>query len=67
MISKGRSKGGTYANNRLSTNQLNQLVCDLALSIALRIRLVVAQVADVALLVGGGTVGLVVGVDYSDY
>lgn len=54
----------TYANNRLGTNQLDQLIRNAALRVALSIRLDVAQVANVALFVVGGAVGLVVGVDY---
>jgi hypothetical protein len=51
------------ANNALGANQLDQLVGDAALSIALAVGLEVAQVTDVALVILGSTVGLVVGID----
>lgn len=53
----------TYAENALSTNQLNQLVLHGAVGVALSIGLEVAQVTDVALGVNGGAVGLAEGVD----
>ena len=53
----------THANNALRANELDQGVLHRALRVALAISLDVAEVADVALLVGGGTVGLAVGVD----
>ena len=49
--------------NALRADQLDELVRDGALGVALGVGLEVAQVADVALAVGGGAVGLVVGVD----
>lgn len=51
------------AENALRADQLDELVRDGALGVALGVGLEVAQVADVALAVGGGAVGLVVGVD----
>ena len=51
------------AEDALGADQLDVLVRDGALGVALGIGLEVAQVADVALAVGGGAVGLVVGVD----
>lgn len=67
---KGRGEGGgqgdwwwTYANDRLGANQLDELVLDTALGIALSIGLNVAQVTDVADLVDAVTMGLVVRVD----
>ena len=51
------------AEDALGADQLDELVRDGALGVALSIGLEVAQVADVALAVGGGAVGLVVGVD----
>ena len=48
----------------LGADQLDELVRDGALGVALGVGLEVAQVADVALAVGGGAVGLVVGVDW---
>jgi hypothetical protein len=54
---------GTYAQNALGTNQLNQLVLLGANGVTLSISLEVAQVTDVALLILGGTVGLAEGVD----
>lgn len=53
----------TYANNALGSNQLDELVGNAALGVALGVCLEVAQVADVTLLVPGSTVGLVEGVD----
>jgi hypothetical protein len=52
------------AKNALGADQLDELVRDGALGVALGVGLEVAQVADVALAVGGGAVGLVVGVDW---
>ena len=51
------------AEDALRADQLDELVRDGALGVALGVGLEVAQVADVALAVGGGAVGLVVGVD----
>jgi hypothetical protein len=60
--------GATVNNNgaaedALRADQLDELVGDGALGVALAIRLEVAQVANVTLLVRGSTVGLVLGVD----
>jgi len=52
------------AEDALRADQLDELVRDGALGVALGVGLEVAQVADVALAVGGSTVGLVVGVDW---
>jgi len=52
------------AEDALGADQLDELVRDGALGVALGVGLEVAQVADVALAVGGSTVGLVVGVDW---
>jgi hypothetical protein len=57
-------RGNTYANNALTANQLDQLVVHAALGVALAVCLEVTQVTDVALIVGGGAVGLVLRVDY---
>lgn len=54
---------GTYANDALGANELDQLVLDAALGVTLAVGLEVTEVTDVALLVVGGTVGLVVRVD----
>jgi hypothetical protein len=51
------------AENALGTDQLDELVRDAALGVALSVGLEVAKVTDVALAVGGSTVGLVVRVD----
>lgn len=56
--------GLTYANNRLRANQLDVLVLDRALGVTLTISSDVAKVTNVAVLIGGSTVGLVVGVDW---
>lgn len=53
----------THANNALRANQLDQLVLDAALCVALAVGLEVAQVAHVALLIARRAVGLVVRVD----
>jgi hypothetical protein len=52
------------AEDALRADQLDELVRDGALGVALAVGLEVAQVADVALAVGGSTVGLVVRVDW---
>lgn len=52
------------AEDALGADQLDELVRDGALGVALSIGLEVTQVANVALAVGGGAVGLVVGVDW---
>jgi len=52
------------AQHALGADQLDELVRDGAFGVALGVGLEVAQVADVALAVGGGAVGLVVGVDW---
>jgi hypothetical protein len=62
VVSAGVHNDGA-ANNALGANQLDQLVSDAALGIALAVSLEVTQVTDVALVVLGSTVGLVVGVD----
>jgi hypothetical protein len=54
----------TYANDALGANELNQLILDAALGVTLAVGLEVTEVTDVALLVVGGTVGLVVRVDW---
>lgn len=54
----------TYANNALGANELDQGVLERALRVALGISLDVAEVTDVALLVGAVTVGRAVGVDW---
>ena len=51
------------AEDALGTDQLDELVANGALGIALAVSLEVAQVTNVALLVLGGTVGLAVRVD----
>lgn len=53
----------TYANDALGANELDQLVLNAALGVTLAIGLEVTEVTNVALLVAGGTVGLVVRVD----
>lgn len=53
----------TYANDALGADQLDELVGDAALGVALGVRLDVAEVTNVTGLVRGSTVGLVVGVD----
>ena len=52
-------------NDALGANQLDQLVRGAALSVALAIGLEVTQVTDVALVVFGRAVRLVVGVDWT--
>lgn len=54
---------GTYSENALNTDQLDQLVRGRTNSVALGIGLEVAQVTNVALFVAGSTVGLAVRVD----
>ena len=52
------------AEHALGADQLDELVGDAALGVALAVRLEVAQVADVALAVLGRAVGLGEGVDW---
>ena len=51
-------------NDALGANQLDQLVRSAALSVTLAVGLEVTQVTDVALVVFGRAVRLVVGVDW---
>lgn len=53
----------SYANDGVGTNQLDEAVSDRALGVTLSIGLNVAEITNVAGLVGGGTVSLAVGVD----
>jgi hypothetical protein len=62
VVSAGVDNNGA-AENTLRADQLDELVADGALGIALTVGLEVAQVTNVALLVLGGTVGLAVRVD----
>ena len=55
--------GETYADDALRANQLDELVCDASLRVTLTVGLEVTQVTNVALLILGSTVGLVVGVE----
>jgi hypothetical protein len=64
MRRTGTRKGKyTYAQNAMLANQLDVLVGNGALGVALAVGLDVAEVADVALAVGGGAVGFAEGVD----
>lgn len=63
QLRKPSAGSQTHANNALGANELDKGVLDRALRVALGIGLNVAEVTNVALLVGGGTVGLAVGVD----
>ena len=53
----------TYANDGLGANQLDVLVLNAALGVALGIGLDVAQITNVTCFVRGSTVSLVVRVD----
>lgn len=64
MVQEVTAYGSTYANDGLGPDQLDVLVLDRALGVALGIGRDVAQVANVAVLIGRRTVGLVVGVDW---
>lgn len=64
MIGKVSINHSTYADDGLGANQLDVLVLNAALGVALGVGLDVAQVANVAGLIARSTVGLVVGVDY---
>lgn len=64
-IISARMANNSPTEHTLRPNQLDQLVCNRALRIALTVSLDVAQVADMALVVVGSTVGLLVGVDCS--
>lgn len=54
----------TYANNAVGADELDQAVLSRALGVTLAISLDVAQITNMTGLVAGGTVGLVVRVDY---
>ena len=54
----------TYADNALGTDQLDEPVGGCALAIALGISLEVSEIAYMASLVLGSTVGLAVRIDY---
>lgn len=54
----------TYADDAIRPNQLDEAIRDASLTIALAIGLEIAQVANVAVLVGWGTVALVMRVDW---
>ena len=58
-----RAAEETYANDALGADKLDQLVLNASLSVTLGVGLEVTKVTNVALLVAGGTVGLVLGVD----
>lgn len=62
VVGAGVDNNGA-AKDALGADQLDELVGDGAVGVALGVGLEVAQVADVALAVGGSTVGLVVRVD----
>jgi hypothetical protein len=53
----------TYADDALGANEFDELVAHGALGVALGVRLDVAEVADVAVLVGRRAVGFAVRVD----
>lgn len=53
----------TYANHGLGSDELDKFVLNAALGVALGIGLDVSQVTDVACLIRGSAVGLVVRVD----
>lgn len=55
---------GTYADDAVWADELDQLVGGGAGGVSLGIGLEVAEVTNVALLVGGGTVVLATGVDW---
>ena len=59
-----QKKGNTHADDAVLADELDQLVGDGALCVALAVRLEVTQVTDVADLVLGGAVVLAVGVDW---
>lgn len=54
----------TYAQNALGTDQLDKLVLNGAVGIALGIGLEVTKVTNVTVGISGSTVGLAEGVDY---
>lgn len=60
-----RSKSTTYANDALRADQLDQLICDRALAIPLAVGLEVSKITNMAVLVGGRSVGLAEGVDWN--
>jgi hypothetical protein len=62
---RGRERGETHADDAVLADELDQLVGGGALCVALAVCLEVAQVADVAVLIGGRAVLLAVGVDFT--
>lgn len=63
VVDSGVDDDGT-ADDALGADQLDELVLDGTAGVALRVRVEVAEVANVAVLVARGAVLLVVGVDY---
>ena len=66
MVSKSLLKyraNAAYANNAVGADQLDELVCNCAGSVALVVSPEVAQVTDMALFITRSTVGFVVRVD----
>lgn len=57
--------GFSYANDGVGADQLNKIVLDSALGVAIAVDSDVSEVTDVTLLVAWGAVGLAVGVDCS--
>lgn len=57
----------TYAQNALGTDQLDKLVLNGAVGVALSISLEVTKVTNVTVGISGSTVGLAEGVDYVHY
>ena len=62
-MASGVKVSSTYPKNAVLANQLDVRVANAALAIALRVGPEVAQVPDMADLVGGGTVRLIERVD----
>jgi hypothetical protein len=58
----GLGRGCTHAQDAVLADQLDEAVADAALGVALGVGLDVAQVADVAVVVGWGAVLLAMGV-----
>lgn len=65
MAISQKSQVVTYANDALLANKLDQAILDGSLAIALTIGLEVAEVTDMTLAIGWGTVRLAERVDYA--
>ena len=64
QVVRARMHDNRAAEHALRPNQLDLLVLDRSLGVALAVGFEVTEVADVALAVGGGAMGFAVGIDW---